>query len=85
MTPGSTSPIELIPALKYIPSSLRGARWKLQADRLKKLQLKYYHQVLDDCRMQTKAHDKNGCFMEEIFEMHGLTDEILPVSWYDRW
>ncbi|KAG9045811.1 hypothetical protein FS837_005601 [Tulasnella sp. UAMH 9824] len=75
--PGETPPLDLIPALKYVPE--RFAQWKTTLKNLRNAQREYYGGLMDETRQRMERGNGNGCFMEKIMdrqEEFKLTDEM---------
>lgn len=75
--PGETPPLDLIPALKYIPE--RWAPWKTTLKDLRRSQREYYSGLMEETKHRMARGDGNGCFMQKILEQQEpfkLTDEM---------
>lgn len=80
LKPGSHPPIDLIPALKYIPEFLPWGAWKGETREIKRLQREFYFGMVEGCKRRMKESGANGCFMENILDMqdeYELTDDMV--------
>ncbi|KAG8956747.1 hypothetical protein FRC04_000225 [Tulasnella sp. 424] len=64
--PGETPPLDLIPALKYVPE--RFAPWKTTLKDLRKAQREYYGGLMEETRQRMERGNGNGCFMQKVLE-----------------
>ncbi|CAL1702684.1 unnamed protein product [Somion occarium] len=78
IAPGAHPPIDLIPALEYIPG--RWASWKTITRDIRKQQRSMYFNLRDDCERRIREGRRNGCFLEDIIDQQeklGLTRDMV--------
>ncbi|KAF8599111.1 cytochrome P450 [Ceratobasidium sp. AG-I] len=78
LTPGAFPPIDFLPFLKYLPTSL--ASWKTHCETTRCLQRKLYFGLLKEVEERLAQGHENGCFMEEVLARQtefGMSRELV--------
>jgi len=76
--PSSAPPVDLVPALKWLPKAL--CWWKKEAYAVREGQLTLYSSFFNETKARMEEGRANGCFMEGLIrdqEKYGLSEERL--------
>jgi hypothetical protein len=66
LAPGAHPPVDLLPALNYIPE--RWAPWKRACKEIRKRQRELYFGLYEECEERIVRGEENGCYMESVIE-----------------
>lgn len=78
LKPGSIPPIDLIPALRYVPE--RWAGWKRFCNQARERYRRFFGDLVDGCEARMHDGKGNGCFIETILEREhelGMTRDMI--------
>lgn len=64
LEPGSQPPVDLLPALKYVPE--RWAKWKTLCREIRTTQTKLYGSIVKACERRIERDESNGSMLESL-------------------
>ena len=79
LEPGSQPPIDIVPALQYIPK--RWAPWKDLCVEIREKQFELYNSLVSQCQKRIEANNGNGCFLETILADKNLGADLDLVRY----
>lgn len=80
--PGAIPPVDILPALKYIPE--RWAPWKKKCKELREQYLKLFSDLRDLCEIRVQSGKRNGCYLEDVLDQQeklGLSRAMVASVW----